>query len=98
LSVAELHPAVAAIFAGDPAIVRDPYPVYRRLREEAPVYRYGPSLVVVSTHTLVNSVHRDNRRFVTRRSNDRSDVSALGADDGHRCEELVAFDSCRWSP
>jgi cytochrome P450 len=92
LTAGDLHQAVAGIFAGDEAVVRDPYEIYRRLREDAPVYPFSPSLVVVSTHSLVKSIYRDNQRFVTWRSDERFDVSALGREDRRRCEELVAFE------
>jgi cytochrome P450 len=89
---AELDSALAAVFAGDRAAVSDPYPLYRRLREEAPVYAFGESLAVVSTHPLVKSVYLDNARFVTWRSDDRFDTASLGPADRRLCDEIVAFE------
>jgi len=51
------------LFAHDPAALRDPYPLYRRLRQEAPVFAYDANTVVVSRHAEVKAVYRDNARF-----------------------------------
>lgn len=37
---------VAALFGHDPALLADPYPVWARLREEAPVFRHGQQVLV----------------------------------------------------
>ncbi len=50
----------------DPAIQEDPYPTYRRLRDEAPVYNVaGTSLYVVSRYEDVLHVLRHQDRFPT---------------------------------
>lgn len=36
----------ARLFACDPEVIADPFPVYARLRAEAPVFRFGPMVVV----------------------------------------------------
>jgi len=47
------------MFAGDPDVVRDPYPLYRRLREEAPVHRFGSALAVVPRHADIKGIYAD---------------------------------------
>ena len=54
---------LTAFLRGDPQLLRDPYPFYRRLREEAPVRRVG-SVVFVSTHAEARAAYLDNRRLV----------------------------------
>jgi hypothetical protein len=35
-----LNGELTRMFAVDPAVIRDPYPLYRRLREESPIHVY----------------------------------------------------------
>jgi cytochrome P450 len=58
-----LEEHVAALFACDDDVVNDPYPVYRRLREESPVHFVDPTLVLVTTHGAAMEVYRDPERF-----------------------------------
>src|SRR5207253_971306 len=58
-----LRDEVAALLAGDPAVMQDPYPLYRRLREEAPVFVYDSTTAIVSTHREAKAVYRENDRF-----------------------------------
>lgn len=37
---------VAALFAYDPELIADPHPLYRRLRDEAPVFRFGDKVLI----------------------------------------------------
>ena len=54
---------VAALFAGSDEVMRDPYPLYRRLREEAPVHFFDDSLVLVTPHAQAKAVYHDHKRF-----------------------------------
>jgi cytochrome P450 len=64
MSVAELsiNGGLTALLCGDASVTHDPYPFYRRLREEAPVHRLG-SLVFISTHAEVKAAYLDKRRL-----------------------------------
>ena len=55
---------LAEINAFDPAILNDPYPYYRRLRSEAPVFRDPKTgIVSVSTYDLIMEVNRQPSVF-----------------------------------
>jgi cytochrome P450 len=54
---------VAALFAGDAAVIRDPYPLYRRLREDAPVHFVDDSLALVTPHAQAKFVYHNHARF-----------------------------------
>ena len=57
-TVVSLEDEVASWFAHDPKLQADPYPLYRRLREEAPAYRYADR-VLVSTYGVAREVLTD---------------------------------------
>lgn len=67
-----------AYLAGDPAALRDPYPLYRALREQAPVAEVGP-VVVLSRYGDVKAVARDSARFSSRVFTSDRDVAAVAA-------------------
>ena len=46
----DLQQAVSSLLAGDPLVVRNPYPVYRRMREKGSVYWHKPDMPFVTTH------------------------------------------------
>jgi cytochrome P450 len=54
---------VRRLFGLDPELIQNPYPLYARLREEAPVYLAGSGVVIVSPYDLVKRVYRDNAIF-----------------------------------
>jgi cytochrome P450 len=54
---------VTALLRGERATTQDPYPLYARLREEAPVYLYDSTTAIVSTHREAKTVYRENVRF-----------------------------------
>lgn len=73
----------------DTGIVADPYPVYARLRDEAPVYhneRYG--FWAISRHADVERALADWRTF----SNDRSDILELITSDFDMPEGVMMFE------
>src|SRR5215212_3398276 len=61
------HPTIEEelreLFAGGFDAVRDPYPLWRRLREEAPVFSFDATTVIVSPHALAKQVYRESDRF-----------------------------------
>src|SRR5829696_8323066 len=82
---------ITAVFERRPDALANPYPVYQRLRAEAPVLRVGP-LVVVSRYHDVQAVLRDPETFSSVRGAG-SRVSArkaqLDAEGGRKLQELV---------
>ena len=73
----------------DTGIVRDPYPVYARLRDEAPVYyndRYD--FWAISRHADVERALADWQTF----SNDRSDILELIKSDFEMPEGVMMFE------
>ncbi|MGB8880306.1 MAG: hypothetical protein WCD11_28625, partial [Solirubrobacteraceae bacterium] len=61
----------------------DPYPLYRRLRDERPVYADpGGRFRALSRHADVQATARDWRRFSSAEGNDLDDTSLLFAPAG----------------
>jgi cytochrome P450 len=60
-----LDATLERIFASDPAAMAHPEPAWRRLREEAPVHRLGP-IVLVSRHRDARAILRDQRSYSSR--------------------------------
>jgi cytochrome P450 len=86
---------LTALFAADPATLRDPYPLFRRLREEAPVYRWGASTVLVASHALGKAVYGSPKRFPQpRERGTRFDHthSLLGEDELQLYREIAEFE------
>jgi cytochrome P450 PksS len=91
-----LEQEVSRLFGCDPAALADPYPIYRRLREERPVMQVGP-LVVVSrfddveacyenTADLLNAQDRNSTRV-------QATVAALSPEDQRKFWELFDFEA-----
>ena len=81
-------------FASDPAARADPYPFFRRLRQEAPVYRSPIGVWYLTSHAACSAALRDPRM-----SSDRiettygSDPSAWGADARMKSKMLIMMDA-----
>jgi cytochrome P450 len=54
---------VRRLFALDVDLIRDPYPLHKRLREESPVHFVDAKVALVAPHALANTVFRDGDRF-----------------------------------
>lgn len=91
-----LESEVTRLFACDPDALSDPYPIYRRLRDEQPVMQVGP-LVVVSrfddveacfenTTDLLNTQVRDSTRV-------QATVAALPPAEQEKFWELFDFEA-----
>src|ERR1700742_2243093 len=87
-------------FAGEEA-VQDPYPLYARLREEAPVYLWRDTTVLLSKHRLVKEGFRDADVFRARevRSVPRDDrrpgvdvTDLVAPEDRRLLEEVYAYE------
>jgi cytochrome P450 len=88
------------LFALEPELLRDPYPFYRRLREEAPVYFFDPGVAIVSTHELASTVFRDGERFhafPTRAKNFEQATADLSDEEGEMVRRLYALEAPRLS-
>jgi cytochrome P450 len=87
----DLLAQVSAVFERTPEALADPYPVYARLRAEAPVLRIGP-LVAVSGYQLVQGVLRDATTFSSVRmlgSRVSSRKAQLDPEGARKLQELV---------
>jgi cytochrome P450 len=74
------------IDAFDPALLQDPYPYFRRLRAEAPVFRDPKTgIVSVSTYDLIQKVNTQPRLF----SNDFSEQLRSGGATAMDPDELA---------
>src|ERR1700680_1587372 len=73
--------------------LRDPYPIYVRLRSASPVHIHG-STVFLTRFDDVQVAFRDNARVVSRREGARIDsiYAALEPDDATRFAEIRAFE------
>lgn len=60
-----LNDEVRRILTGDVEAIQNPYPVFNRLREEAPIFRYDAFTVIVSRHADVKAAYRDSDHFPT---------------------------------
>jgi cytochrome P450 len=52
-----------ALLSLDAGLLADPYPLHRRLREQAPILRLDDSTVIVSSFALGSTVYRESTRF-----------------------------------
>jgi cytochrome P450 len=90
-----LDEGLTALVRGDPQVTRNPYPFYRRLREEAPVYRVGPR-VFVATHADAKAFFRDERRLVNEiraTTVPAEELSLLSEADRQMYDELLGFEA-----
>ena len=76
----------------DPALLADPYPLFRRLRTECPVYRSG-SRYVLTRYDDVAAVLRDPRFSAKRQSKVRANPAtrAPSGPTGVRMRAMMAF-------
>jgi len=91
-----LDDALTALLAAEQAQIRDPYPLYRALREQGPVY-WHRGFPYVTTHAAAKQVFRDDKRFLTWRSEERFKLDALSAEDRQRVREIVQFEQLQLS-
>jgi cytochrome P450 len=85
---------LSSLFALDPEQLHDPYPLYRRLREESPVHLAGP-VAIVSRHREAKSVYRDHERFPppdTRGAPFEDQLSLLSDEEVAMFREITAFE------
>jgi cytochrome P450 len=87
---------LTAIFASDPEAIADPFPVWDRLREAAPVHRHG-SVVLVSRYADVKALQRDGANLSNRYAIDGTLVAAnyarLTDEQVKAAKEIAALES-----
>jgi cytochrome P450 len=77
-----LDDGIIAVLSGKGPLLSNPYPFFRRLREESPVHWFANGTAVVSTYPEVREIHSDNRRFLAGFSNvEDLDVSLLSPEE-----------------
>ena len=86
---------LAALLAGDPAQLSDPYPLYAELREHAPLCTLG-TVAVLSRHEDVKQALRDagrlsSRTFVGSRTEEA--LARMSDEEREQYEVVAAFDS-----
>jgi cytochrome P450 len=97
LNSIELDRAFERILAGDPQAVRDPYPVYARLRAAGEVYDFKSSVPVLTSHAAIRQVSMDDGRFLSHRGIDRFNVEGLSASDRDKLAGICAFEELQMS-
>src|SRR5262249_15458986 len=89
---------VHRLFAPDPEVIQDPYPLFKRLREESPVHFVDANVVLVAPHALASTVFRDGERFhayPTRAKNFENQFADLSAEETDMLKTLYALESSR---
>jgi cytochrome P450 len=97
LTTSSLDQEFGRILAGDPAAVRDPYPVYAGLREVAGLYLYKAAVPIAASHAAVRQLSMDDGRFLTHRGIDRFKLDTLDEADRTRVAEICAFEQLQMS-
>jgi cytochrome P450 len=72
------------LFAGELETIQDPYPIYDRLREEAPVHVFRDEVALISAYDDVKSSYRDAERFPQPPTRNRQVLPVLGLSDEDR--------------
>jgi cytochrome P450 len=86
---------VQALFSLEESLVQDPYPLYERLRADAPVLQYDETTVIVSRYAEAKAVYRDPERFPVAEERGvrfAGKFDLLDADDRSLLEENLAFE------
>jgi len=95
-ALSSLDDQVALLLAGDRDTIQDPYPIYDRMREQAPVLRVGSQTAIVSRHRDVKAAYRDVQRFPqppARASPFDGYLRLLSEDDLRVLGQVKAFES-----
>ena len=83
------------LLALDPGLLANPYPLYKEMRENAPVVRVGPQ-VLVSRYEDIKNVLRNDRLFSSRRQSSsvvEARIAALSPDELVKYEHIIGHDS-----
>jgi len=82
---------VSGLFAGDPTLIADPYPIWNELRTRHPLWRLNGS-VILSRHRDVRELLADNNVLYTR-AGTRHAARYQEARERFRPDEREAFDN-----
>jgi cytochrome P450 len=85
---------VAALFAGDPELIADPYPVYARMREQSPIHFLDDTLALVTPHATARFVYHNHARFPNpeeRGSVGKNKLSLLSDEERGFYAEFIEF-------
>jgi cytochrome P450 len=91
----DLMSETARLFDRAPDLVADPYPVYKRMRDEAPVFKLGP-LVVVTRYADIRAVLKNTETFSSQRASGSRVHAAkarLDEEDARRLQDLANFEA-----
>jgi cytochrome P450 len=91
-----LDAQLQALFALDPDLIRNPYPLLDRLREETPVAWHGADMVIVFEHALGKDIYRDSATFPVASSRKRQfpeRLSLLSDEEIGFVEEMHAIEA-----
>jgi cytochrome P450 len=91
---------VRRLFRHDPEVIQDPYPLFRRLREESPVHFMDANVAIVSPHALASTVFRDGDRFhayPTRQKNFEDAMVDLSAEEVEMVQQMITLEASRLS-
>lgn len=91
--LASADEAFAGLLRAEPDAVRNPYPIYRRLRRQSGCYWYQDDIAVLTSYSAVRSALTDSRRFNSTRGEDRFDVDAFSEADRDKTRQLLEFES-----
>src|SRR6201986_520816 len=86
---------VHALFALDDELLQDPYPLYARLREQAPAHFADASTVLISSHAEAKASSRNNETFKSspHRGGQRADrFSLLSTHEVELMQEIQAVE------
>jgi cytochrome P450 len=90
-----LNEQLARLFSFDPDAIQNPYPVYDRLRDEAPVYDFDTGTVLVSRYEDVRAAYRDEERFPATKvygTGFEGRLRLLSEEELRLQDEIVAFE------
>ncbi|MDO9486945.1 MAG: cytochrome P450 [Sphingomonadaceae bacterium] len=97
LTVPSLDQDFSRILAGEPGAVRDPYPVYDRLRETGDIHLFRGAVPIAASHAAVRQLSMDDGRFLTHRGIDRFSLDDLAEADRQKVAEICAFEQLQMS-
>jgi cytochrome P450 len=89
--------AFGRILSGNPAAVRDPYPVYDAMRQQGDIHLYKGSVPIVASHAAVRQMSMEDEVFLAHRGTDRFKLEGLEDADRARVEAICAFEQLQMS-
>src|SRR4051794_4915094 len=83
------------LLAGDLETIQAPYPIYDRLRDEAPVHLFRGEVALISAYEDVKPSYRDAERFAQPPTRRRNVLPLVGLSEEDRAtlDEIHRFES-----